>query len=295
LQNDSGFQGRSSNRLLRQCKLALARRIREINPIAPEIPDYPGYLASLSNNLLPGITPELYQDEYIAGAGDELNWSVRNGMRCPPKMQAVHSSSALVVNHFAPWKLDLGRLALCGSGRFTSLTFEATMPTGLGGTPPHLDFLAQSAADASVAVESKATEVLREHRAEFAPSYRTLKWPRGIAAYEAVMRRLLEDGSRFRFLNAAQLIKHALGLSVRYGESKVVLCYLFWEPMNRDSYREFDLHREEIRQFASLVEGCSVNFFSCTYSDLWREWASHDVVWLRQHAHNLMERYCVSV
>jgi hypothetical protein len=68
---------------------------------------FDGYLRELEDNLLPGITPDLYADDYTAGAGGELQWEVRNGRRCPPKMRATYSSSALVVNSFA----------LCGTCR----------------------------------------------------------------------------------------------------------------------------------------------------------------------------------
>jgi hypothetical protein len=55
-----------------------------------------------------------FESELNAGSGDEL----RN------KFRAVHSSAALVVNTFAPFKKDPATLTLCGVQGFRSITFE---------------------------------------------------------------------------------------------------------------------------------------------------------------------------
>ena len=60
----------------------------------------------------------------------------------------------LVVNTFAPWKPQPGDLELTCQDGFTALQFEAVCPTGLQGTPPHLDLLA-GGPGGIVAVESK--------------------------------------------------------------------------------------------------------------------------------------------
>jgi hypothetical protein len=278
----------------KRCRRALAERASELTPGVAGIDGFPGYSARIEDNLLPGITPDLYQSEYGGGAGGELEWAYRNGRMCPPKMHAAHSSAALVVNTFALWKHNLAELVLCGYRQFSSLRFEVKLPTGLGGIPPHVDVLAGTPSHAVVAIESKATEFLQEHPAVFAESYSSARWPACVGSYTAAMRCLQADPVRFLHLDATQLIKHALGLGTRYGAEAVTLLYTFWEPANRDEYPEFDRHSEEVQEFAALVAGSSVRFTWTTYPDLWREWARQDNQWLRQHASKLMERYFVS-
>jgi hypothetical protein len=258
-----------------------------------EIDGFPGYAARIEDNLLPGITPEFYCAEYTAGAGDELGWAERRGRLCPPKLHAAHSSSALVVNAFAPWKSRLSELLLCGERGFSLMRFEARLPTGLGGVPPHVDVLAEAVGGTAVAIESKATEFLQAHPAVFAESYRLARWPECVASYTAAMECLRANPTQFRHLDAAQLIKHALGLGARYGEHPVTLFYVFWEPGNRDEFPEFDLHRAEVQKFGGLVAGSPVRFAWTTYRDLWQEWARGDRQWLREHAGKLSERYLV--
>ena len=242
-----------------------------------------------------GITAELYENEYRQGAGGELSWEIRNGKRCPPKINAVHSSSALVVNSFAPWKLHLHELELCRSSVFRSFRFETKAPTGLGGTPPHLDFLAESVDNAVVAAESKFTEYLQPHRTEFAQGYSSRSWPSGVEAYVIIMQQLQESPSKFAYLDAAQLVKHAFGLASLAVERNVTLLYLYWEPDNGDAYPEFELHRKEAEQFAGAVGGSSVKFWWKSYVELWNEWALADRVWLRSHSAELMRRYSVKI
>ena len=244
----------------KRCRKALAERVRKLTPGVVEIEGFPGCFARIEDNLLPGITSDLYQSEYRAGAGDELEWAHRNGRMCPPKMHAAHSSSALVVSTFAPWKRSLGELALCGYRQFSSLRFEVKLPTGLGGIPPHVDVLAETPDNGVVAIESKATEFLQEHRSVFAGSYGSVRWPACVEAYTAAMRRLHADPSRFVHLDAAQLIKHALGLGTRYGAKAVTLLYAFWEPANRNEYPEFDRHSDEVQDRGHVRahrHGCS--------------------------------------
>jgi hypothetical protein len=285
----------SSTDLVRRCKAALSERVRDLNPDSEWIDGFRGYLRHIEDVLLPEITPDLYHAEIDDGAGGELQWSIRNGRNCPPKMQAAYSSSALVVNSFAPWKRQLAGLELYGRSGFSSLRFEVKVPTQLGGTPPHLDFLAEAPDAAAVASESKATEFLQPHRTEFAPSYGSVCWPTCVESYSVIMRRLQLRPSTFAFLDAAQLVKHAFGLSAKFSDREVILLYLFWEPANRDSYREFDRHRDEIAEFAACVTGSSVTFCWKSYPELWADWAQQDDLWLRQHAAKLFERYAVNI
>ena len=277
------------------CKTALANRLRALRPDAVWLEGFHNYVARLDDNLLPEITPDLYQKDYASGAGSELKWWTRDGIRFPPKMQAAYSSSALVVNCFAPWKHFLSELDLGGQHGFSSLLFERRVPTPLRGTPPHLDVVADGLSLGIVAVESKATEYLQPHEAIFTSSYESANWPNCVEDYVALMRRLRTDHFFFKYLDASQLVKHAFGLSSTYGDRDSVLLYLFWEPENRDDHREFDQHCNELNQFAASVTGSSIKFHWMSYSHLFNEWRKQDLNWSREHASRLTERYAVRI
>ena len=92
--------------------------------------------------------------------------------------------------------------------------------------------------------------------------------------YEGMRDRLRSGSEKFVYLDAAQLVKHALGLVTKGGrrKRKPVLFYLFAEPATRKGHPiapdEFARHRREIARFAELVAGDEVAFHSASY----REW-----------------------
>ena len=118
--------------------------------------DEKGYTDSVSDNLLPSVAVADFEADLRQGSGDELTGKIR----------AAHSSTALAVNCFAPFRRSPSHLHLCGTEGFTSLHFEKKCPTGLRGTPPNLDVLA-SRSDRVVAIESKCTEYLSPTAARF--------------------------------------------------------------------------------------------------------------------------------
>ncbi len=177
---------------------------------------------------------------------------------------------------------------------FQTLEFEVKMPTGLGGTAPHLDAVALGTSNV-VAIESKATEYLQQHGTLFADSYRGAQWPSCIEPYITIMRDLKSNPSRFVYLDAAQLVKHACGLSRRFGNQEVILLYLFWEPRNHHEYDAFQHHRDEAETFAKMSVGSTVTFVWRSYLDLWLDWSRHREEWARAHSRILNERYVMQV
>jgi hypothetical protein len=71
--------------------------------------------------------------------------------------------------------------------------------------------------------------------------------------------------SRFAYLDAAQLVKHYLGLANAFATGRVVLLYLSWEPANAAEYRLFAKHRHELDEFARVVSGDRVEFAYQSY------------------------------
>lgn len=246
-----------------------------------------GYTLEMEENLISGVRPVDFVSDLLQGDGNELGG----------KFRAAHSSSALAVNTFAPFKADPGALRLPGGDRFTGLSFERKCPHGLRGTSPNLDLIAEYLGGI-VAVESKCLEPLSVHRPEFAPAYfRGITDSRRETGWFAEMVRLSLNPSAYRWLDAGQLIKHSLGISHTFRNRPATLLYLFWEPLNPDAHPVFEEHRQEIRQFAHAVNGNGGPVFTAlSYPDLWASWEQGGLPsGLKEHLGRLRMRYAVSI
>lgn len=235
-----------------------------------------GYVDRLEDNLVHGVTRDLFEPDFKDAAGNEME----------QKTLAAYSSSALAVNTFAPWKNEPAALPLgCTTG--SSIEFEAKCPTGLQGKPPHLDLLLQVQGGV-LGVESKCLEYLDEHKLHMQDSYDKL------LAANPELKRAAND--TYRYLNVSQLIKHCLGLIRTYPEQSLTLLYLFWEPANWREFPVFSRHRAEVRQFGAEVEGGRVQFRALTYRQLWDDWSLRPgPAWLAEHVERLRERYDVAI
>ncbi len=270
---------------------AFVSALRRTKPQGGFIDKYPQYVREIEENLVPGVARAMFEPELSGGAGKELEWVDHE----PPKFCAAFSSSALVVNTFARFKTDPPALSIGEHKEFSSIEFEKACPTGLQGTPPHLDLLALSGG-AVLGVESKCTESLTRKEAKFAHSYETLVEEISDEHWKSVYRELKADPRAFQHLDAAQLVKHYLGLRKSYPQQRITLMYLFWEPLNASSYDVFRSHRKEIAQFSSAISGSSVAFQAQSYPELWRDWDRRsEPEWLGEHVANLRGRYCFEV
>lgn len=253
---------------------------------------YPLYVFHLEDSLLPQVKRKLFVADFAQGAGQELEWKTN----VPPKMHAVYSSSMLAVNSFAPWKLDPHCLPLAGLSQFDRIAFEARCPIFPRATPPHADLLAENSTSV-VYVESKCLEYLSSHPARFSDRYFRMEGEARDSRYFEVMKKLREcPDSFFRHLDAAQLIKHAFGLSRIQAGRRALLLYLFWEPANYRDFSEFMRHREEAARFRELVLGDPIEFVWGSYTDLWLQWEQRSAPgWLNGHCQDLRQRYVVAV
>jgi hypothetical protein len=171
-------------------------------------------------------------------------------------------------------------------------SLEAQCPTGLNG-PATLDVLVEDTV--ILAVESKCVETFERHEAKFADSYREalaglhVSWANEHA-------RLVEDPRRYRFLDAAQLVKHYVGLRNTYPKRRVQLVYAYWRPRNATEILACAVHEAELAEFAHRVRDPRVSFQALPYDQLWASWSSPDgPTWLRHHADSLRDRYDVSL
>lgn len=181
------------------------------------------------------------------------------------------SSSALAANCFGPFRRNPSGLAICHFSGFDGLRFEAECSTGLKGTPPTLDVLLTSQ-DRVLAIESKFTEYLTPKPAKFSDAYdrllETLFEPQWATVYEE----LKSNPIAYAPLDAAQLIKHYLGLRNTFPEQKSTLLYLYWEPSNPRDYGIFQAHRNAVDRFANRTKNSTVTLQHVSYLDLWQQW-----------------------
>jgi hypothetical protein len=187
---------------------------------------------------------------------------------------------------------------LAGCSDFNESQFERKCSTGLGGRKPNLDFVA-TGPKAIVAVESKFLEIIRTVKpAEFRQSYESVIRTNAEPAWQGMYYALLDDPVKFIHLDAAQLVKHYLGIrnTFRDCQAAKVLVYLFWEPTNAEDISEFREHRREVTSFSGIVEGSEIRFIALSYSELWRYW-SKESHWSGSlgHIESLKQRYELSI
>ena len=222
--------------------------------------DLKGYAPDWTSHLLPGLPLASIERDLAAGAGQELHG----------KFLASHSSSALAVNCFGPWRDNTANLAIASHSNFRTLRFEEKFRTNLGTTPPHLDVFLD--AEIPMAIESKCTEWIKSKPALFSPTYDRLPPQIKSTPWFATMLQLRLDPKLYCHLDAAQLIKHAFGLLHHYGTRPVTLLYLYWQPQAADSWPQTTRHREEIADFTTRVSPSTLRFESMTYPQLWAQW-----------------------
>jgi hypothetical protein len=246
-----------------------------------------GYVSDFGQNLLPGVIAADFEADLQQGSGRELEG----------KFRAAHSSSALAVNSFGPFRRHKSDLAIGDRRGLSIVGFEQKCPTGLRrGTPPNLDLVLECQ-DQIIGIESKCTEYLSAHSTEFAKAYfDEVIDARRESGWFAEMERLSDAPDDYRWLDSAQLIKHAFGLAHTYPGKPVQLLYLYWEPPNADEFPVFSHHKSEIARFADRVAGSSPSFAAMSYSELWNGWANAGPpAWLAQHLALLQARYGLAI
>ena len=226
-----------------------------------------GYVRGVEANLWRPLSAQARQS-FERGAGSELSGH----------MKALHSSSALAVNFFDYWtgrdKTPILSALGIGPEDGTSLDFEAQFPTGLGGTPPHLDVAITHSTNFVVAVEAKFTEHMKRStrgKSNFTMAYfpksSGLWTDAGLPACQALAQDLwaeeLRGGrQRFEYLDSRQLLKHALGLATQQG-NRFSLHYLYYDwPGDR-----LGAHGREVDSFDEWM-GDEIRFKALTYQEV---------------------------
>jgi len=234
--------------------------------------DASGYLPAVSDNLRQPLSLSALADFTARGAAEFHDAEFQNGSRHVARMRAVHSSTALAVNVFDHWNTaDPAPLAeaLDLSASISRIVFEPHLPTGLAGNPANPDILIELESGTLVAIECKFSEWLvpkRQRGQVFHDRYFPPGWgawrEAGLPDCQALADDLQSGREYFRYLDARQLLKHALGLKATQAENFALVYLHFDWPGSMG-----DLHRAEIERLA-VRTGTELALRTLTYQGL---------------------------
>lgn len=260
-------------------KTGVLKRQRDWAERAGKRVDSQGYLDTVHANLYRPLSA-LAESHFGGGSGSELLDTPAR----PAKMKALHSSAALAVNIFDYWTARdatplvraLGFPAAERERSTGAIGFERQFPTGLAGNPPNLDVTISLSSGITLAVESKFTEWMTPKPARsdaFRPAYfpggSPLWSSRGLPRCQRLAEAIAAGQEHFRWLDAPQLLKHALGLATAE-PSRFSLYFLYFDGTGPYG----TAHRDEVARFSSLV-GEETGFVSRSYQALFDRLGSH--------------------
>jgi hypothetical protein len=214
----------------------------------------------------------------------------------PARLWSLTSSAALVVNVFDHWRgHDSAPLAAAlGLSRGSpKISYEEPLPTGLEGDPPTADVALRWPSGRVAAIESKFCEWLVRRprnkavfKRKYFPPDGEVWSAAGLPRCQALAADIDSGSERFRWLHAAQLLKHALGLA-RLGAPATTLVYLYYDWPSREATE----HAAEIARFARRIAP-DCDFRVLTYQALSATLNADEMVDARYRAY-LAKRYFV--
>lgn len=235
------------------------------------------YLNSLTSNIFNQQLSEETDKNFKEGDGSETKDSTTR----LAKMKALHSSSALPVNVFQYWQeKDVSPLLyacrLINRRPFNSDTlpnavrfeqkFEICDNKKDFPKKPNLDVVIEY--DHNVyAIESKFTEPYNGKPKGLRKVYTSAQLDelrKDITHLQDLAIEISPDNNEFKYLDAAQLIKHILGLKKQLGKSGFTLLYLWYDVIGNDGLE----HRKEIEKFAEIAKKDKIKFRHITYQEV---------------------------
>lgn len=231
----------------------------------------------MANVFLPGVPVEHVLDRLTKAGGNEI---------ASGKLAHPESSAALAVNAFG-WFVErpelfpaLPNVLNVGTATRVEVEYCAQFPWPHG-RHPWLDAVVFTQTHL-IGVESKRFEPFRDTKSvSLSASYDRPVWGDNMERFSNVCAALRANRMRFKYLDAAQLVKHAFGL-VTEGRRRGLLpalYYIFAEPKTRAGrnilYEQHAHHREEIATFAEAVVGDEVSFAFASYHEWIDGWAGH--------------------
>ncbi len=267
------------------------------------------YLHSLTDNLFEQLSNKSLAC-FNSGDGNET----KDTKTRLAKMKALHSSSAIVVNFFQYWQKDVYPIIyvcnLCSKNpsgidlmteniasdhpKIFSTSrnktenkikfeekFEISEDKSQFPFSPNIDVVIEDFQPFAYAIESKFTEPYRGKSEGIKQKYidNTLFW-NGLPSLYELAKEICPDNNKFQYLDAAQLMKHILGLKKKYNKSGFRLLYLWYDVIGKDGFE----HRKEIEQFAEIAKKDNVKFSHITYQEV--------IMKLSKEFYGGNEKYC---
>lgn len=230
------------------------------------------YTTKVTDNLFKSLNDKT-KKELNEGDGGELNG--KEGK--PAKIQALHSSSALGINVFDYWRgaSDISIIsASCGLSRADrELTGEIQFEQKFSiddrfQYSPNLDVIIfpQSGKYRAFAIECKFTEAYssRVHGGLDQKYFSNEDIWQNLSKTKCLAQEISPDDNNFKYLHAAQLVKHILGLNRKFSHSRYRFLYLWYDALGEPGFR----HRQEVEEFAEIVRSDGVIFQEISYQDL---------------------------
>ncbi|HEX6012249.1 MAG TPA: hypothetical protein VFY87_10710 [Geminicoccaceae bacterium] len=232
--------------------------------------------------LIPGVEPE------------RLDLRVQELLRRPIRPDGA---LALALNSFLPWLPCPESLRLGGVSRFRELNFDVRCPTGVRGTPPHIELVA-SGADGVVGVTVRVFDYLGQRQSRLSPAYASFAVPAALASWAGLAGSGVAGADRGRsgYVDVPALTKLALGLGRIFARRPVKLLYLFLEPVAAAGTVPFAEHRAELARLVERTRGSAVALVPVSFHELWEAWGTGDAPpGLRGTIAEVSRRYAVAM
>jgi len=228
------------------------------------------YTPKYEENLFQPLRSSVKKDFEDADGGELIG--------SPPKMGAIHSSSALGVNIFHYWlsNKQVPKIAaacgFCSKNDKSSINirFEQKFPISKNFRfSPNIDVVIENKDDAqykAFAVECKFSEAYTSRgHSGLKKKYIELGevWDNLPNLYKFA-KLICPKDKKFLHLHPAQLVKHILGLNRMYGKDKFCLMYLWYDCLGEEGAR----HQEEIDRFGEVAKRDGVKFHAMSYQEL---------------------------
>lgn len=229
----------------------------------------PAYTQNLDHNLFEPLTTK-HEKSFRVGDGGELDGY-------PAKMQAVHSSSALAVNVFQYWdsrKMVKAIAHACGlcnkaTGASKSISFEVKYSIDERFPfSPNINVVINNDEDFSYqvyAIESKFSEAYGGYgHTGLKEKYLALDIWKDIPHLHELATSISPEDHRFKYLHAAQLVKHILGLKRAHGKTYFRLLYLWYDALGSEGV----IHRDEVTRFMEKAKADDIAMHEISYQEL---------------------------
>ena len=195
----------------------------------------------------------------------------------------------MAVNNFVPFVKHVGKINFIDT-IFCKAKFEEPFSTGLGGTPPNLDFYMENS-NLVVGFESKFLEIITETKSEFKEKYFSIKY-----LNKDFINLMKEYNNKKYYLHAAQLLKHSIGLinhQKKHGKD-IILYYIYWTPLNWHEFDEYNKHENELKTFTKEINSTNqIRFVNIKYTEFWNIYENN--ILLNEHIKNIRKRYEFSI